>query len=145
MKEIKFYYEYEEFGFLSNYWLAELNIEGKLWASVEHYYQSKKTLDPVFSERIRNAETCDDAKNLGNSDEIVIRDDWDDFKEVAMKRALIAKFNQHSDLKDLLLETGDAILIENSQKDYYWGIGADGSGKSRLGFLLMELREDLKR
>jgi predicted NAD-dependent protein-ADP-ribosyltransferase YbiA (DUF1768 family) len=33
--------------------------------------------------------------------------------------------------------------MEDSKKDYYWGIGADGTGKSMLGRLLMELRSSL--
>jgi len=44
----------------------------------------------------------------------------------------------------VLLSTGDEQIIENSPIDYYWGCGADGSGKNMLGQVLMEIREILR-
>ena len=44
----------------------------------------------------------------------------------------------------LLLETEARELIENAPSDYYWGCGQTGTGKNRLGHLLMELRAALK-
>lgn len=144
MNTIKFYYEYEDYGYLSNYYLVDISVDGKIWPSTEHYYQANKSIDPEYIEKVRAAETCDDAKALGNSEECVFRPGWLDVKDDVMMTALRAKFTQHDDLKKLLLDTGDAVLMENSQKDYYWGIGADGSGKSMLGKLLMSLREELR-
>jgi len=62
-----------------------------------------------------------------------------------MRRALRAKFTQHPDLRTLLLGTGDEEIVENAPGDYYWGCGKDGSGKNRLGALLMELRAELRQ
>jgi ribA/ribD-fused uncharacterized protein len=59
--------------------------------------------------------------------------------------ALCAKFTQHDSLLTLLLATGDAEIVENAPGDRYWGCGRDGTGKNRLGALLMELREALRR
>jgi predicted NAD-dependent protein-ADP-ribosyltransferase YbiA (DUF1768 family) len=39
------------------------------------------------------------------------------------------------------METKDKVLIEHTIKDRYWADGGDGSGKNRLGVLLMKLRE----
>ena len=61
-----------------------------------------------------------------------------------MLDALRAKFTQHDDLKAVLLGTGDAVLIEHTANDSYWADGGDGSGKNRLGLLLMRLREELR-
>jgi ribA/ribD-fused uncharacterized protein len=61
-----------------------------------------------------------------------------------MKRALEEKFAQHGKLREILLATGDAVLMENSQEDYFWGIGANGTGKSMLGKLLMDIREEAR-
>lgn len=144
MDTIKFYYEYEDYGYLSNYWLCDISLDGKVWPSTEHYYQANKSLDEVYKEKVRLAPTCDEAKALGNSEERVFRPDWTECKDEVMMTALRAKFTQHEDLRRLLLDTGDAVLMENSQKDYYWGIGADGTGRSMLGKLLMRLREELK-
>ncbi|MRR38310.1 DUF1768 domain-containing protein, partial [bacterium] len=52
---------------------------------------------------------------------------------------------QHPGLKSLLLSTGNSALVEHTRNDRYWGDGGDGSGRNRLGHLLMELREQLRR
>lgn len=61
-----------------------------------------------------------------------------------MREALDAKFRQHADLTALLLSTGDAVLVEHTENDDYWGDGGDGSGKNMLGRLLMDLRAKLR-
>lgn len=143
MEDVLFYYEYEANGYLSNYYPSPINLEGREWATVEHYYQAAKSLDPDYAERIRLAPSADEAKRLGNSPECPLRPDWSEYKLTAMRQALEAKFTQHPELRASLLATGSATLHENSRKDYYWGIGADGSGASTLGKLLMELRTRL--
>lgn len=49
-----------------------------------------------------------------------------------------------SKLRDLILSTGDAELVEQTHNDRIWGDGGDGSGENRLGKLLMELRQQLR-
>lgn len=56
---------------------------------------------------------------------------------------LCEKF-KYNKMKQLLLNTGESELIEDSPYDYYWGIGKNGTGKNRLGILLMQVREELK-
>ena len=72
---------------------------------------------------------------------ILHRHFWDDI----MREALRAKFEQHPKLRSLLLATGDAALVEHTRNDRYWADAGDGTGKNRLGQLLMELREQLRR
>ena len=63
-----------------------------------------------------------------------------------MRDALRAKFTQHENLKELLLSTMDAELVEASPSDSYWGNATrrDGSrGLNKLGLLLMEIRDAL--
>jgi len=35
-------------------------------------------------------------------------------------------------------------LIEHTKKDSYWGDGGNGSGKNKLGKILMKVRYELK-
>jgi hypothetical protein len=61
-----------------------------------------------------------------------------------MKELVRAKFTQHWDLKQKLLETGDEELIEgNTWGDTFWGV-FNGTGKNILGQILMEVRNELK-
>lgn len=56
----------------------------------------------------------------------------------------IAKFMQNKNLAQLLIETGDATLIEgNTWGDRVWGV-CDGVGENRLGKILMQIRAKMK-
>ncbi len=59
-----------------------------------------------------------------------------------MRAAVRAKFEQHEDLRALLLSTGNAKLVEHTANDDYWGDGG-GYGKNMLGRILMEVRSEL--
>ena len=50
----------------------------------------------------------------------------------------------HGKLRRLLLETGSRELVEQASSDYYWGCGADGSGRNMLGRILAETRARLR-
>ena len=76
--------------------------------------------------------------------------DWNVVRVPIMKWCLRVKLAQNwLAFGDLLLATGDYPIVEDSQKDDYWGakvIDDDTlSGKNVLGRLLMELREKLNR
>ncbi len=73
-----------------------------------------------------------------------LRSDWESIKDKIMREAVFAKFDQHPDLRETLLATGDAALVEHTDKDSYWGNGGDGSGCNMLGVILMEVRAELR-
>lgn len=61
---------------------------------------------------------------------------------------LRAKFTQHEDLREVLLSTGTARLVESATADNavnrLWG-EVNGVGKNMLGEMLMELRATLQK
>ena len=120
-------------------------MDGKWWATVEHYFQAQKFHDKEYQEKIRNVATPKAAASLGRSRIIKIRDDWEEIKDIIMKNAVLKKFQTHKEIRDLLISTGDQEIIENSPIDYYWGCGKDGSGLNKLGKILQEVREILKQ
>lgn len=61
-----------------------------------------------------------------------------------MLEALRAKFYQHTDLRDVLVGTGNRELAEHTKSDKQWADGGDGKGKNMLGILLMKVRDELK-
>ncbi len=130
---------------LSNSSPHGFQLDGVFWPTVEHYFQAQKfPSDPAYKEKIRKARTPKEAKSLGHSRKVPLRLDWEQIKEKVMRKGLRAKFTSHPGLATLLLGTGRRQLIENAPSDYYWGCGCDGSGKNRLGILLMELRTALR-
>lgn len=72
-----------------------------------------------------------------------MRSDWQLVKDDIMRQAVLRKFETHADILMVLISTGNELLVEKSPTDYYWGCGADGSGKNMLGVILMEVREIL--
>lgn len=58
-----------------------------------------------------------------------------------MAKALEAKFRAYKDIYEILIDSGDSKIVEDSPLDSYWGNGRSGTGKNRIGVLLMELRE----
>jgi ribA/ribD-fused uncharacterized protein len=73
-------------------------------------------------------------------DGVQMREDWNIVRDNVMRKAVWAKYTQHSKLKKLLLGTGAKVIVENSPRDSYWGIGKDGKGENMLGRILMEVR-----
>jgi ribA/ribD-fused uncharacterized protein len=57
-----------------------------------------------------------------------------------MRRAVLAKFTAHAELRVLLLATGDEKIVEAADGDHFWGCGANGRGENWLGRILMEAR-----
>ncbi len=74
-----------------------------------------------------------------------LRTDWERVKDEIMQQAVLQKFKTHADIREILLATGDELIVENSPIDYYWGCGKDGSGKNRLGEILITVREILRQ
>ena len=128
---------------MSNFSPYGFEEEGVYWRTVEHYFQAQKFENPEHREKIRNAHSPKQAKDLGQSRAIPIRGDWEQVKEQIMKHALSLKFTNPK-MKELLLSTKKRELIENSPYDCDWGCGRDGGGKNRLGKLLMEVRSELR-
>jgi len=144
-KETIYFYSWKKAYFeFSNFSLHPIVIDGKTYATNEHYFQVKKFKDYSYAEEIRNAPTPAKAKSMGLSRKFEIHNNWDEYRIKVMKDAVLAKFTQHSKLKELLLSTGDAILVEDSPTDTFWGIGKNRTGKNMLGIILMQVRELLR-
>ncbi len=142
---IKFYQQNRAYGFFSNFAAYPIYLKDKLWPTSEHYFQAQKFAGTPYEDEIRQAKTPKLAAQMGRDRSKPLRSDWEVMKEAVMKEALYAKFTQHPDLTTQLLATGQAPLVEHTQNDRYWGDGGDGTGKNRLGQLLVELREQLRQ
>jgi ribA/ribD-fused uncharacterized protein len=137
---IKFYKVKDPHGYMSNFYPAKFYLDGKWWKTTEAYYQAMKTENVEDQEKIRNAKTPKQARDLGQKVEM-----HKFFKDEVMYDCVLAKFVQNHDIREYLLKTGDEELIEDSSVDAYWGCGADGTGKNMLGKILMEVREELRQ
>ncbi|HEY1188618.1 MAG TPA: NADAR family protein [Gemmata sp.] len=141
---IEFYSTTGEYGCFSNFSRHAVTLKGKRWPTSEHYFQAMKFEGTEHAEEVRTAERPMEAASMGRDRKRPLRRDWESVKDQIMLEAVRAKFTQHGDLKAILLGTGDAKLVEHTENDSYWGDGGDGSGKNRLGQILMKVREELR-
>lgn len=126
--------------FLSNFHHEEIVWEGVSYPTLEHAYQASKTLIMEEREPIRLAKMPGEAKRIGRT--VTMREGWSGLRLVVMEELLRLKFGDPT-LGARLLGTGDAKLVEgNSWGDQFWGV-CRGRGQSRLGLLLMKIREEL--
>lgn len=129
-----------DYRFLSNFHLCSFTWDGYTWSHSEAAFQAAKSEHPLIRKKFLHL-SPGQAKRYGR--QILIRPDWDDVKIEVMAEILFAKFDQNPHLKQQLIDTGDAYLIEgNSWGDRFWGVSPVGSdnGLNHLGRLLMELR-----
>lgn len=148
--EIRFYRANEKpYGALSNLYRREVEFEGRVYPTSEHAYQAGKASKPAVRDWILSAPSPSlaamAAHGLYTWD---IVPNWAQIKFDRMRAVLRAKFDQHADLRELLLSTGQARLVEsgtvNNAVNRLWG-EVDGKGENMLGVMLMELRAELAK
>ena len=147
--QIQFYRASERpYGGFSNLYRREIEFEGEVFATSEHAYQAGKARKLEVKSWLMAAPSpallAMAAHGLYYWD---IAPGWSQTKFDRMRAVLRAKFTQHDDLRELLLSTGDARLVESATVDNpvnrLWG-EVNGVGSNMLGVMLMELREDLR-
>ena len=136
-----------KWAFLSNFYWNEIEHEGIVYPTNEHFFQAMKTLDNDERRQIANCLTPGQAKRMGRR--VALRSDWESVKEDVMLLGLCLKFADEQ-LADWLLETGDEELIEGTTwHDNEWGNCScpkctNIEGKNKLGKLLMRVRDMIK-
>ena len=133
----------------TNFWSGDnqnlnLLIDGKRWRTTEHYFQAMKYQDEERQEQVRRKvfprEAFDFTRAQGNQ----ARADWEKVKEGFMLHALREKAMQNRQFRQTLEDTGNKVLVESSHQDGYWGYGKDKNGLNRLGYMLMQVRDEIR-
>jgi ribA/ribD-fused uncharacterized protein len=142
----------------SQWFELPFTVDNVTYKTAEHWMMAHKALmfdDLKTYDRIIDANTPGEAKELGRQvlsfDEII----WNDKRYDIVKLGNIHKFNQYPQYAEYLMNTGNRILVEASPVDKIWGIGLSKDdedienpycwrGLNLLGFALMEVRDFLK-
>ena len=141
--EVLFNYRSEKWRLLSNMAHTPFEINGIRYLSVEHYYQSMKSIDRFEQRFVREDPNAFEAKLRGKS--VTLHPHWPEVKDAVMETALEAKFAQHEPSRRLLLSTGDAALVHDAPWDAYWGAGRHGNGLNALGDMLESFRTHYRK
>jgi ribA/ribD-fused uncharacterized protein len=125
-----------------------MDFEGISYPTAEHAYQAGKARKQEVKDWLMAAPSpallAMAAHGLYYWD---ITPGWSTLKFARMATVLRAKFTQHEDLQEILLQTGEARLVESASVDNavnrLWG-EVNGVGRNVLGTLLMEVRGDIR-
>lgn len=165
--EIAFYLANEKpFGAFSNLFRREITVMTRSFPTVEHAYQFLKPRDPrvrdwlmaapapsilALAAHVLPSDEQDPTMVMGRTADALLgfhtRPGWSRLRYPWMFECLRAKFAQHQDLRELLLSTGEARLVEAGKIDddagRRWGI-VNGKGQNYLGRMLMRIRAELR-
>lgn len=140
----------------SNFAAVRFEWNGRIWSTAEHAYQARKFRHPkqaslyqldaqrVFNV-IRSANDPGIAKEIAHSPKHthLISPTWEQDKLEIMCEIKLEQIAQNPKLQQNLLDTGSAILVENSSTDSFWGRGPNWRGKNMLGVIIMLIRDEL--
>lgn len=144
--------EYRDFSNMSDH---PVEIDGTKYPSVEHYYQAMKAVefkDEDTLKKILKTKTSKSVKALGNKVKDFNEEVWKAKQDEVMEKGVRAKFVQHPELREKLVETGGKVIGYADARDLYWSIGTSMGlekakspskwrGQNKLGKILMKLRE----
>ncbi|TDP56361.1 NADAR family protein [Aminicella lysinilytica] len=155
MNVICFHNPDEDNGYLSNWYLSDFTLDGVNYSSTEQYMMFKKAEcfhDDVIAEQILVTDDVAFIKKLGRQVSGYDDSHWGGIRQLIVYEGLLAKFTQNSELKQLLINTGNDVLAECAVKDKVWGIGLSicdpdrldkekWKGQNLLGYSLMLVRD----
>ncbi|KAH0362318.1 DUF1768-domain-containing protein, partial [Aureobasidium melanogenum] len=118
------------------------------------YSKAQTFSSPTIAAQILTTTASKTQKKLGRKIRGFNDEVWDQVKEGIVERGNLLKFQQNEQFKEVLLETGERLLVEASPQDKIWGIGftAVGAkkvsrerwGQNLLGKALMNVREKIR-
>lgn len=152
---IYFHKPEEPNGYLSNWYQSPFILGGIHYSSVEQYimYQKCKIFgDDDSANAILSTNDPETQQAIGKKASGFIQNVWLGMRQVVAMQGLYAKFAQNDDLKEKLLSTGNAVLVECAKTDRNWACGislydddhryaSKWLGENILGFALMEVRK----
>ena len=143
-----------KYGFLSNFYSCPVVYNGIEYKHSEGAFQAQKTLDEKERQYVATLTAGESKRACGRQGlkgfKVTFRSDWEEVKDNIMYEILIDKFTRNTDLREKLLNTGDAELIEGTTwHDNYWGNCtcdkcANIQGRNQLGKTLMRIREEIR-
>ena len=144
-----------EFAPFSNFFPCQIHIGQHTFFCLEQAFQflrAKYLNKPLAATKIYLSRDVRFIKQTGS--ELGTSDDWENRQFDIMYLCIMRKFQQHPDLRALLLSTGNLLLAE-ATPDRLWGCGAtissnallrhDWPGKNKHGEILMTVRGELRR
>ena len=142
--------QWAKYNFTDEYGVIYNCAEQYMMAQKAKVFQDKETYDKIMA-----STNPKEQKALGRKIKNFNDETWDKYKIDVVRTGTYLKFLQHPELKEYLLSTGNKVIVEASPYDKVWGIGLSETdplrldpknwkGQNLLGFIIMQVREQLK-
>lgn len=142
----------------SQFWPCDFVVDGRRYRWAEQWMMAEKARtfgDQEALARILEAPSPFACKKLGRTVRGFTEAGWKAVRFEVVVRGNREKFGQDPTLRDYLLATGDAVLVEAAPGDRIWGIGYGAQapeardptrwrGLNLLGFALTRVRDELR-
>ena len=141
---IGFWAQRDKYGCFSNFYPCTFIWAGRKFNCSEQAFMWAKASffrDDDMAVRIFEETDPKKIKRLGRLVKNYDDYEWSQVRYSFMLGINEAKYSQNKDLRDILLSTREAEIIEDSPYDYIWGIGKNGTGHNLLGKILMSIRD----
>lgn len=157
--EYHFFYGHDEAkvgdnAVFSQWYKMPFTVDGHRYNCMEQYMMSEKALlfkDLDMLRQILSATEPKEQKALGRKVKNFDSEVWNKHSQDIIFKGNYAKFTQNPRLKQLLLATGDKVLVEASPFDKIWGIGMrackaandhhNWKGRNQLGYTLTRVKK----
>jgi N-glycosidase YbiA len=125
---------------LSTFSDHQIQYSGLVFPTCEHLYQWLKmdNAEVEWKKTILKARTPLLAKKYGHNPNHKMRDNWENEKDQYMYLILKLKAEQHEDVRQVLLETGNETIVYN-HPDKFWG-----GKRNILGNLWAKIRSEMQ-
>jgi ribA/ribD-fused uncharacterized protein len=128
-----------------------IEYKGVVYPTVEHAYHCLRYSDPAIVAEILAARSPYEAWKISQTYKRARMPHFtaDDAKIALMTDVMRAKLEQHEDVRQALLASGDQQIVKRITTgppgDGFWDDGGDGRGANHVGRIWMQLRPELLR
>lgn len=146
-------------GWPSQWHPSPFEIDGEAYSCCEQWMMAEKARvfgDGEALERIMASDSPREQKALGRRVRGFDGGRWNEVCRGIVYRGNLAKFTSSAAFTNVLLNTGERVIVEASPQDAIWGIGlakedpraldpAQWLGTNWLGVAVMQVRDELRR
>jgi ribA/ribD-fused uncharacterized protein len=135
--------------YFSPYTSHALEIDGKVYPTLEHAYQCARYTDPKIIEEIRNAHSPVKAWEISAKYKHLQVPEFknEEHKLKVMKDLMRLKAEQHEEIRSALAESKGMKIVKHivtyPPGDGFWDDGEDGNGLNHIGRMWMEIRDEI--
>jgi ribA/ribD-fused uncharacterized protein len=134
--------------YFSPYTAHAIEIDSIVYPTVEHAYQCARYTDQKIIEEVRTAHSPMKAWEISSRYKSFTKLGFTHNKLTIMKDLMRKKVQQHDDVRQTLLDSGDLKIVKHivsgPPADGFWDDGEDGMGLNHMGRMWMEIRDELQ-